>query len=183
MQLSLEVRNGSKVNCPVLPVSVISRVVLNLPLGELSFPAHAKSWQLLLQTVLCSFFCSFNCHGFKVFLTRLLLLKWEIFELQAVSIKKCVKGFPNIFGKQDRKKREIILCNKLRAFISSPVLLVVIMLQSGAPAGVSFSGFLQGQCVRERQDGPLLCPWVTCSCCRGKLLVLCSQVRGEENLH
>lgn len=75
MQLSLEVRNGSQVNYPVLPVSVISRVVSNLPLGNLSLPAHAKSWQLLLQTVLSSVFCNFNCHGFKVFLTRLLLLK------------------------------------------------------------------------------------------------------------
>lgn len=116
---------------------VISREVSNLSMGDLSFPAHTKPRQLLLHTVLCSVFCNFNCHGFKVFLTRL-LLKWEIFELQAVSIKKCVKGFPSIFGKQDREKRQIILCNTLRAFIFSTVLSVVIMLWSGAPAGVAF---------------------------------------------
>lgn len=157
---------------------VISKVVSNLSLGDLSFPAHAKPWQLLLQSVLCSFFCNFNCHGFKVFFTRLLLLKWEIFELQAISIKKCIEGFPNIFRKQDREKRQIILCNTLRAFISSTVLSVVVMLQSGAPAGVAVRvlWFSAGTCVGERQDGPLLLPL-------GNLLLLqrnsqCCEVRS-----
>lgn len=116
---------------------VISREVSNLSVGDLSFPAHAKPRQLLLQTVLCSFFRNFNCHGFKAFLTRLLLLKWEVFELQAVSVKNMLRDFLTSLG-NEREKRQIILCNMLRAFISSTILSVVIMLQSGAPAGVAF---------------------------------------------
>lgn len=85
---------------------MISREVSNLSVGDLSFPAHAKPRQLLLQTVLCSFFCNFNCHGFKAFLTRLLLLKWEVFESQAVSVKNMLRDFLTSLGnKRERKDR------------------------------------------------------------------------------
>lgn len=166
-------------NYPVLPVSCDKQGGFKSVSGRFVFSSTRKA--LAIAVAVCFvfiFFCNFNCHGFKVFFTRLLLLKWEIFELQAISIKKCIEGFPNIFRKQDREKRQIILCNTLRAFISSTVLSVVVMLQSGAPAGVAVRvlWFSAGTCVGERQDGPLLLPL-------GNLLLLqrnsqCCEVRS-----
>lgn len=68
MQLSLEVRNGSKVNNPVLPVSVISRVVSDLPLGDLSFPAHANLGNCYCRLFCVHFFVILTVMALKCFL-------------------------------------------------------------------------------------------------------------------